>query len=73
MPIPQQPKSCFLCENKISWVDYKDTQMLRRFMSPHAKILGRKRTGSCQKHQKLVTRALKRARHMALLPFVPNG
>lgn len=64
-------KNCFLCENKISYVDYKDTQLLRRFMSPHAKILGRKRTGSCQKHQKVVTKALKRARHMALLPFVP--
>lgn len=73
MPIiTYQEKNCFLCENKISYVDYKDAQFLRKFMSPHAKILGRKRTGSCQKHQKLVTRALKRARHMALLPFVPN-
>ena len=63
-------RPCILCEQKISYVDYKDTQFLRRFMSPHAKILGRKRTGSCQKHQKLITQALKRARHMALLPFV---
>ena len=63
-------RNCHLCENKITYVDYKDTQFLRRFMSPHAKILGRKRTGSCQKHQKLITKALKRARHMALLPFV---
>lgn len=70
MPATPPQKNCFLCENKISYLDYKDIQMLRRFMSPHAKILGRKRTGSCQKHQKLVTRALKRARHMALLPFV---
>ena len=75
MPIQtsNQKRNCFLCESKISYVDYKDTQFLRRFMSPHAKILGRKRTGSCQKHQKLVTRALKRARHMALLPFVPTN
>ena len=70
MPTRESSRSCFLCENKINYVDYKDTQFLRRFMSPHAKILGRKRTGSCQKHQKLVTRGLKRARHMALLPFV---
>lgn len=70
MPAPTISKNCLLCEAKITYVDYKDTQFLRRFMSPHAKILGRKRTGSCQKHQKLVTRALKRARHMALLPFV---
>lgn len=75
MPIPtnNNNRSCFLCESKMSVVDYKDTQFLRRFMSPHAKILGRKRTGSCQKHQKLITRALKRARHMALLPFVPTN
>jgi len=72
MPIQNISKNCLLCEGKISYVDYKDTQFLRRFMSPHAKILGRKRTGSCQKHQKLVTRALKRARHMALLPFVAS-
>ena len=71
MPLPQPTrKSCVFCQEKISYVDYKDTQFLRRFMSPHAKILGRKRTGSCQKHQKLITKALKRARHMALLPFV---
>lgn len=73
MPINPVSKNCFLCEEKISYVDYKDSQFLRRFMSPHAKILGRKRTGSCQKHQKLVTQALKRARHMALLPFVAQS
>jgi len=66
-------KNCHLCENRITYVDYKDTQFLRRFMSPHAKILGRKRTGSCQKHQKMITKALKRARHMALLPFVSTS
>ena len=68
-----EKKNCYLCENKISYVDYKDVQFLRKFMSPYAKILGRKKTGSCQKHQKLITRALKRARHMALMPFVPQG
>jgi len=61
-----------LCENKITYVDYKDAELLRRFISPHAKILGKKRTGSCQKHQKMITIALKRARHMALLPFISN-
>jgi small subunit ribosomal protein S18 len=43
---------------------------MRRFMSPHAKILAHNRTGTCPKHQRMVSRALKRARHMALLPFV---
>ena len=63
-------KVCYFCANKISTVDYKDTQVLRRFMSPHAKILSHNRTGTCPKHQRMVTLALKRARHMALLPFV---
>jgi small subunit ribosomal protein S18 len=72
---PQAPnnnvkKVCYFCSNKINTVDFKDTQTLRRFMSPHAKILSHLRTGTCPKHQRLVTRALKRARHMALLPFV---
>jgi len=57
---------------KISAVDYKDTQFLRRFMSPHAKILASKKTGSCASHQRMISRALKRARHMALLPFTSN-
>lgn len=67
---PQVKKMCHFCSNKISTVDYKDTQTLRRFMSPHAKILAHNRTGTCPKHQRMVTIALKRARHMALLPFV---
>jgi small subunit ribosomal protein S18 len=67
---PVVKKMCYFCSNKISTVDYKDSQTLRRFMSPHAKILSQNRTGSCPKHQRMVTTALKRARHMALLPFV---
>jgi small subunit ribosomal protein S18 len=67
---PTVKKQCYFCSNKISTVDYKDTQTLRRFMSPHAKILAHARTGTCPKHQRMVTKALKHARHMALLPFV---
>lgn len=71
MPINQAiKKPCLFCSEKISYVDYKDTQFLRRFMSPHAKILASKKTGTCGKHQRMVSQALKRARHMALLPFV---
>ncbi|MCL5666609.1 MAG: 30S ribosomal protein S18 [Patescibacteria group bacterium] len=65
-------KVCYFCANKTTTVDYKDTQTLRRFMSPHAKILNHNRTGTCPKHQRMVTKALKRARHMALLPFVAS-
>ncbi|HEX9503443.1 MAG TPA: 30S ribosomal protein S18 [Patescibacteria group bacterium] len=71
MPIPTNiNKPCLFCTEKISYVDYKDTQFLRRFMSPHAKILSSTKTGTCSKHQRTVSTALKRARHMALLPFV---
>lgn len=69
---PQIKKQCYFCTNHLSTVDYKDTQVLRRFMSPHAKILSHKRTGACPKHQRMVTKALKHARHMALLPFVAS-
>ncbi|MDP4001185.1 MAG: 30S ribosomal protein S18 [bacterium] len=62
-------KPCIFCTEKISYVDYKDTQFMRRFMSPHAKILSAKKTGNCGKHQRMVTKALKQGRHMALLPF----
>lgn len=67
---PQTKKQCYFCSNKINTIDYKDSQTMRRFMSPHAKILSHNRTGTCPKHQRIVSRALKRARHMALLPFV---
>ena len=71
MSIPQQiKKPCLFCTEKISFTDYKDTQFMRRFMSPHAKIMSSKKTGTCSKHQRMVATALKRARHMALLPFV---
>lgn len=67
---PMVKKQCYFCSNKMNTVDYKDTQVLRRFMTPHAKIMSHNRTGTCPKHQRMVTLALKRARHMALLPFV---
>jgi small subunit ribosomal protein S18 len=68
--VPIIKRNCYLCANKITTLDYKDVATLRRFMSPHAKIMNRKKTGSCQTHQRMVTTALKRARHMAFLPFV---
>jgi len=64
---PQTKKQCFFCSNKMTTVDYKDSQTLRRFMSPHAKILAHNRTGTCPKHQRMVTKALKQARHTILI------
>lgn len=63
-------KKCSLCANQIKVIDYKNIKLLRRFISPYAKIIPRRRTGNCAKHQRMVARAIKRARHLALLPFV---
>lgn len=71
-PPNPEPKSCVLCNQRISYIDYKDVTFLRKFMSPHAKILSSRKTGSCTKHQRVIGQGLKRARHMALLPFVPQ-
>jgi len=69
---PIEQKSCAFCAQHLSYIDYKDVQFLRKFASPYGKILGSSRTGTCSKHQRMVARALKRARHMALMPFVPQ-
>lgn len=66
---PVVKKDCFFCANNIHLVDYKDTQLLRRFMNAHAKIVPPRRTGNCAKHQRMVTGAIKRARAMALLSY----
>jgi len=60
---------CTFCADKIKLVDYKDTARLRRYLSDRAKIEPRRKTGTCAKHQRMLTTALKRARHMALLPY----
>ena len=68
---PQQPeKHCHFCTNQIDNIDYKDIQTLQRFVSHYARILPRRRTGLCAKHQRAVARAIKRARIIALLPFI---
>ena len=63
-------KVCSFCVDKIDYIDYKDTAKLRRLMSERGKILPRRTTGTCAKHQRQLTTAIKRARHVALLPFV---
>ncbi len=62
-------RNCYFCQEKIKEIDYKDTDLLRRFTSGQAKILPPKRTGLCAKHQRRLARAIKRARLMGLLPF----
>ena len=63
-------KTCFFCEEKIKDIDYKQVDMLRNFLTDRGKIRPRRQTGTCAKHQRLLATAIKRARHLAMLPFV---
>jgi small subunit ribosomal protein S18 len=62
-------KVCSFCVDHIDHIDYKDTVRLNKFISERAKILPRRMTGTCAKHQSALTTAIKRARHVALLPY----
>jgi small subunit ribosomal protein S18 len=62
-------KSCRFCEQKVKIIDYKDERLLRRYISDRGKILPRRITGNCAKHQRQLTMAIKRGRHLAMLPF----
>lgn len=64
-------KVCAFCSGKIKDMDYKDADKLRIFISDRAKIAPRRRTGTCARHQRSLATAIKRARHLALLPYVP--
>jgi small subunit ribosomal protein S18 len=65
-------KVCSFCVDRVDVIDYKDIAKLRRFLSERAKILPRRVTGSCAGHQRELTIAIKRSRHLALLPFVSD-
>lgn len=60
---------CAFCVDKAESVDYKEPARLRRYISDRGKIEPRRKTGTCSRHQRMLTEALKRARHLALLPF----
>ena len=62
-------KVCYFCANHIDYIDYKDVDLLKRYISEKGKILPRRVTGTCAKHQRTLTVAIKRARIMGLLPF----
>lgn len=65
-------KVCQFCVDRVEFIDYKDIARLRRFLSERAKILPRRVTGTCARHQRDLTVAIKRARQIALLPFVSD-
>ena len=62
-------KVCAFCVDKVESIDYKDTAKLKRYLSERSKILPRRTTGTCAMHQRQLTDAIKRARHVALLPY----
>jgi small subunit ribosomal protein S18 len=68
-PRPLKRKSCMLCKDKVAEVDYKNVNLLRRYLSDRGKIRNRRMTGACRRHQRQVALAIKRAREMALLPY----
>jgi small subunit ribosomal protein S18 len=70
---PIRRRSCFFCKDKVEEVDYKNVNQLRRYISEKGKIRNRRVTGACRRHQRQVAVAIKRAREMALLPYVSGN
>ena len=71
-PRRSRRKTCSFCAEKVEIIDYKDAAKLRKFVSERGKILPKRMTGTCAKHQRELTTAIKRARHLALLPFIAD-
>jgi small subunit ribosomal protein S18 len=66
-------KVCRFCESKAAYIDYKDDRLLRRFISERGKIIPRRVSGNCAKHQRQLTNAIKRGRILALLPYTSES
>ncbi len=64
--------NCYFTENNIQYIDYKDTELLKKFLNPYGRIQARKYTGTSAKYQRQLERAVKRARYMGLLPYIMN-
>ena len=71
-PIRRRTKVCVFCADKNSVIDYKDVAKLKKYTSERGKILPRRITGNCAKHQRALTVAIKRARHVAIMPYVAD-
>lgn len=68
----RKKKVCAFCAEKVTRIDYKDAAKLRKFVSERSKILPRRVTGTCAKHQRELTTAIKRARQIAILPYISD-
>lgn len=66
----RQTKACPFCESRIRWIDYKDERTLGRFLTEQGKILPSRLSGTCSRHQRQLSTAIKRARFLALIPYV---
>ncbi len=65
----RRARGCEFCRGKVDVVDYKDAQLLRRYITERGKMEPRRKVGTCAKHQRTVSQAVKRARHLALIPY----
>ncbi len=63
-------RQCYFCTNNVKEIDYKNEEVLKKFLDPHSRLMKRSRTDLCAKHQRQLATAVKRARFMALLPFM---
>jgi small subunit ribosomal protein S18 len=66
----KKKKICRFCEEKVTYIDYKDEKRLQRFTTEQGKIIPRRTSGTCAKHQRQLVQAIKRARHLALIPYI---
>ena len=71
-PMHRKKKVCIFCQDKVADIDYKDVAKLRKFISERAKILPRRVSGACALHQRQLTIAVKRARQIAILPYISD-
>lgn len=69
-PYHRKRRICAFCVEKVDKIDYKQHEVLRRYITEHGRIRPRRQTGTCARHQRSLARAVKRARHLAFLPFV---
>lgn len=71
--LPRRRKSCGFCADKVTFVDYKDPNRLKKFVTERGKILPRRISGNCARHQHILAVAIKRARDIALMPYTADG
>lgn len=69
----RKKRVCRFCENKDVYIDYRNEKKLQRFVSEQGRIIPKRITGTCSRHQRMLVQALKRARHLAMIPFVSDA